>query len=170
MLATVGVAALLALPAYASFDGNLNYDSPSKRHPNLGINVPLVSRRSWKRAAVPFEPSELNFTHGVASGDPYPDSVILWTRIAPSLNSSESDVTVKGPVPLYNHDTEPYVRADPNPVCVNWKIVQTASNTTGNSNITSSSNSTVNSARPVSSGTAYTTGDIDYTVKARDPL
>ena len=161
MLATVGLAALVALPAYASFDGNLNYDSPSKRHPNLGIDVPVVSRRSWKRGAVPYKPSELNFTHGIASGDPYPNSVILWTRIAPSAVSSDSDVTVKGPVPLYNHDTEPYVKADPNPICVDWKIMQAAGNNTTN-------NSTNNSTRPISSGKAYTTGDIDYTVKVRD--
>jgi hypothetical protein len=28
-------------------------------------------------------PSGLGFNHGVASGDPYVDSVILWTRITP---------------------------------------------------------------------------------------
>ena len=28
-------------------------------------------------------PSGLGFSHGVASGDPYPDSVILWTRVTP---------------------------------------------------------------------------------------
>lgn len=28
-------------------------------------------------------PTELRFSHGVASGDPYTDSVILWTRITP---------------------------------------------------------------------------------------
>ncbi|KAI4169681.1 MAG: hypothetical protein LQ343_005503 [Gyalolechia ehrenbergii] len=148
-LANVCLAALLALPACASFHGNLNYDSPSLSHPNLGINVPAVFRRSYKRGAIAFPPSQLNFTHGVASGDPYPDSVIIWTRIAPSLVSSDSNVTVEGPVPLYNHDTETYIQADANPVCVDWKIMQAAGNST----------------MPVSSGTAFTTGDIDYTVK-----
>ncbi|KAL8814739.1 MAG: hypothetical protein Q9223_006057 [Gallowayella weberi] len=149
LLATVGLAVLSALPTTAFYDGNLNYHSPSRRHPNLGIDIPLVSRRSFKRGAIAFKPSELNFTHGVASGDPYPSSVILWTRIAPSLVSSNSDVTVKGPVPLYNHDTETYIKADANPVCVDWSIRQAASNSTVS----------------VSSGRAYTTGDIDYTVK-----
>ncbi|KAL8783705.1 MAG: hypothetical protein Q9213_004444 [Squamulea squamosa] len=150
LLATIGLAALLALPIVAFYDGNLNYNSPSRRHSNLGIDVPLVSRRSSKRGTIAYKPSELNFTHGVASGDPYPNSVILWTRVAPSLASSNSNVTVQGPVPLYNHDTETYIKADPNPICVDWKIRQGARNSTGVS---------------VSSGRAYTTSDIDYTVK-----
>ncbi|KAL8871533.1 MAG: hypothetical protein Q9174_002654 [Haloplaca sp. 1 TL-2023] len=149
MLATVGLALLWAIPGFASFDGNLNYDSPSRRHPNLGISVPIVSRRSYKRDAIAYEPSQLNFTHSVASGDPYPDSVIIWTRIAPSLQSSNSNVTVQGPVPLYNHDTETYIQADANPICVEWKLMPAAGNSTTS----------------VASGTAYTTGDIDYTVK-----
>ncbi|KAL8972884.1 MAG: hypothetical protein Q9197_002580 [Variospora fuerteventurae] len=149
VVAPIGLATLLALPACASFQGNLNYDSPSRRHPNLGINVPIVSLRSHKRGAVAFQPSQLNFTHGVASGDPYSDSIIIWTRLAPSLQSSDSNVTVQGTVPLYNHDIEPYIQADANPVCVDWKVMQAA----GNSNIS------------VASGRAYTTGDIDYTVK-----
>ncbi|KAL9594562.1 MAG: hypothetical protein Q9219_006965 [cf. Caloplaca sp. 3 TL-2023] len=149
VLANICLAALLAILASASFDGNLNYESPSRRHPNLGINVPTVVRRSYKRDAVAFAPSELNFTHGVASGDPYPDSVILWTRLAPSLASSDSNVTVEGPVPLYNHDTETYIQADANPICVNWRVIRKGDNRTA----------------PVSSGTAYTTGDIDYTIK-----
>ncbi|KAL9009930.1 MAG: hypothetical protein Q9173_005084 [Seirophora scorigena] len=164
VLAFVGLATLLVSPAYASFQGNLNYDSPSKRHPNMGINVPVVSHRSHKRGAIAFQPSELNFTHGVASGDPYPDSVIIWTRVAPSLESSDSNVTVQGTVPLYNHDTEPYTQADANPVCVDWKVMQAA----GNSNLSISSGASSNMS--VSSGRAYTTGDIDYTVKVRTLL
>lgn len=163
MLITLGLGAVLALPASASFDGNLNYDSPSRLHPRLGIDVPIVARRSYKRGAIAFLPSQLNFTHGVASGDPYPDSVILWTRIAPSLVASDSNVTVEGTVPLYNHDTEPYIKADANPVCVNWKVTRATGNSTGNS-------TGLNSTAPVASGTAYTTGDIDYTVKARNPV
>ncbi|KAL8772471.1 MAG: hypothetical protein Q9209_002423 [Squamulea sp. 1 TL-2023] len=150
LVATIGLAALLALPIGAFYDGNLNYNSPSRRHVNFGIDVPLVSRRGSKRGIIAYKPSELNFTHGVASGDPYPNSVILWTRIAPSPVSSNSNVTVQGPVPLYNHDTETYIKADANPICVDWRIRQGARNST---------------AVSVSSGRAYTTGDIDYTVK-----
>ncbi|KAK3303351.1 alkaline phosphatase-like protein [Chaetomium strumarium] len=158
LLSVLGIAALSAPLASASFDGNLNYDSPSRRHVNLGIDVPAVSRRSLKRGAVPYKPSELNFTHGIASGDPYPDSVILWTRVAPSLASDLSNVTVEGTVALYNHETEKYIKADPHPICVDWKVWEAASSRrhTGNG---------AGSVRVVSKGTAYTTSDIDYTVK-----
>ncbi|KAI1780031.1 PhoD-like phosphatase-domain-containing protein [Hypoxylon cercidicola] len=138
---------LLATCVTARFDGNLNYASPSRRHSGLGIDVPHVSRRSLKRGAIAYEADELDFTHGVASGDPYPDSVILWTRVAPSLVSDTSNVTVEGPVPLYNHDTETYIKADPSPICVEWTV------------------SPSESQDVVSSGEAYTTSDIDYTVK-----
>ncbi|KAL2176245.1 alkaline phosphatase-like protein [Thermothelomyces heterothallicus CBS 202.75] len=159
ILSTLSLAALSAPLASASFVGNINYLSPSRRHVNLGIDVPAVARRSVKRGAVPYKPSELNFTHGIASGDPYPDSVILWTRVAPSLASDNSNVTVEGTVDLYNHETEMYVKADPNPVCVEWKVWEAQEK---------------GSKRPghggsgkhvVSQGTAYTTSDIDYTVK-----
>lgn len=144
-------AALLAATATATFDGNLNYASPSRRHASLGIDVPLVERRSWKRGNVAYEPSELSFTHGVASGDTWPESVILWTRIAPSNESDESNVTVEGSVPLYDHETERYIKADPNPICVEWKVLKSkCSNVTDN---------------VVTSGKAYTTSDIDFTVK-----
>ncbi|KAI0842132.1 PhoD-like phosphatase-domain-containing protein, partial [Hypoxylon sp. FL0890] len=138
---------LLATLAAATFDGNLNYASPSRRHSGLGVDVPRVSRRSLKRGAIAYRAEELNFTHGVASGDPFPDSVILWTRVAPSLESDTSNVTVEGTVPLYNHDTQTYINADPSPICVEWKVFSNGSEDV------------------VSSGEAYTTSDIDYTVK-----
>lgn len=131
------------------FESNLNYHSPSRRHENLGIDIPAVARRSLKRGAVPYTPEQLNFTHGVASGDPYPDSVILWTRVAPSVNSDTSNVTVSGVVDLYNHETEKYIKADANPICVDWKVW------TLNSTVTA----------PTSQGKAYTTSDIDFTIK-----
>lgn len=145
--------ALLAAGASASFDGNLNYGSPSIRHETLGIDVEYVDRRSWKRGNVAYDPSELHFTHGVASGDPWAESVILWTRIAPSNESDASEVTVSGTAPLYNHETEQYIQADPNPICVEWQILKSkCTNRTGN---------------VVTSGKAYTTSDIDYTVKVQ---
>ncbi|KAL2162128.1 hypothetical protein VTH06DRAFT_7913 [Thermothelomyces fergusii] len=159
ILSTLGLAALSAPLASASFEGNLNYLSPSRRHVNLGIDVPAVARRSMKRGAVPYEPSELSFTHGIASGDPYPDSVILWTRVAPSPASDNSNVTVEGTVDLYNHETEAYIKADPNPICVEWRVWEAEEK---------------GSKRPdhggpgkriASHGTVYTTSDIDYTIK-----
>ncbi|KAI5862150.1 PhoD-like phosphatase-domain-containing protein [Durotheca rogersii] len=147
-LVALGLAAeLLAIHVAATFEGNLNYDSPSRRHAGLGIDVPHVSRRSLKRNAVPYQAEELDFTHGIASGDPYPNSVVLWTRVAPSLASDPSNITVEGPVPMYSHDTEQYIREDPSPICAEWKVTASKSQDV------------------VSSGEAYTTSDIDYTLK-----
>lgn len=142
----------------ASFTGNINYHSPSRRteHANLGLHVDHISRRSLKRGNIAYRSSELSFTHGVASGDPYPDSVILWTRVAPYTESDASNVTVEGTVPVYNHDTETYIEADANPICVEWAVWrETAANSTNESYI----------GPVVSSGMAYTTSDIDFTVK-----
>ncbi|KAF4991861.1 hypothetical protein FDECE_13888 [Fusarium decemcellulare] len=144
-------AGLLATAVTADFDGNLNYASPSRRHARLGINVPLVKRRSMKRGTIPIAPAQLKFTHGVASGDPWPESVILWTRIAPSSKSDESTKVVDGTAPLYNHETERYIKADPNPICLEWNVYD--------------SKPTRLKERSVASGRAYTTSDIDYTVK-----
>jgi alkaline phosphatase D len=67
----------------AKWTNNLNYRSPSEHHPFMGIAIHKVVRRSNYDS--PFDPSQLNFTHGVASGDPYPDSVVLvWLHGAVS--------------------------------------------------------------------------------------
>ncbi|KAF4445469.1 alkaline phosphatase [Fusarium austroafricanum] len=131
----------------ASFDGNINYGSPSPRHTQFGIDVTQVRRRSWKRGNVAFKPDELNFTHGIASGDPWPNSVILWTRIAPSSNSTKNTAPIDGTEPLYSHETKKFVEADPNPICLRWEVFKNGTKSV------------------VSNGTAYTTADIDYTVK-----
>lgn len=149
-LQTAAAAALLLEGATASFDGNLNYASPSRRHARLGIDVSRVEKRSWKRGNVAFKPEELSFTHGVASGDPWPESVILWTRIAPSNKSEDSTAPVDGSAPLFSHETEKFIEADPNPICVEWKVSEGGLNET---------------REAVASGKAYTTSDIDYTVK-----
>jgi alkaline phosphatase D len=137
---------LFASAVTATFDANLNYASPSRRHASLGIDVPKLAKRSLTPRA--WNATELNFTHGVASGDPYPNSVILWTRISPTLKNDESNVTVKGYVPLYNHDTEAYIKASPNPICVEYQVGRDK-----------------NFSSVADHGTAYTTSDIDYTVK-----
>lgn len=136
----------LAIAARADWSGNLNYGSPSHGHPALGISMAKV----MKRQAGPsyMDAGMLNFTHGVASGDPYSDSVILWTRASPNLDNDRSNVTVEGTVPLYNHDTKQYVRASSNPVCVSYAVA------------TDEELSEV-----VTNGRAYTSSDIDYTVK-----
>ncbi len=110
----------LVAPVVAHFPRNLNYGSPSLHHPGLGVSVHRVNKRNDPAQA--YTPAQLNFTHGVASGDPYPDSVILWTRVAPMLDSDRSNVTVEGYVTLYGHETEPYVNASKAPVCVEYAV------------------------------------------------
>ena len=62
----------------ASYATNLNYRSPSHNHPGLGVSIHKVNKRN--AGSAPTDAASLNFTHGVASGDPYPNSVIIWTR------------------------------------------------------------------------------------------
>ena len=192
MLSYILTATTLVVAATASFEGNLNYRSPSLGHPSLGLDVPKIERRQLDHAishphlvpraytekrqsgyassssvssasstsssasaaySLPVSPetfsdSQLNFTHGVASGDPYSDSVILWTRLAPSFGSDRSNVTVSGTVPLYSHDTEQYIRTSSHKVCSRWQI------------------SSDKKFRHIADhGTAYTTSDIDFTIK-----
>jgi alkaline phosphatase D len=118
---------VLAVCTQAFYNSNINYESPSRRHDPLAIDIPKVEKRLvTERKLIPRgTTAELNFTHGVASGDPLSDRVILWTRIAPVNNQSQDS-----------------------PICVHFKV--------------SSSNSMSNA---VSSGTAYTSSDVDYTVK-----
>ena len=93
-----------------------------------------------------YSASQLNFTHGIASGDPYSDSVILWTRIAPMFDSVNDNSTVSGIAPLYGHGAN--LNASTAPVCVQFKVSKSP-----------------NFTHVESSGTAYTSSDIDYTVK-----
>jgi len=201
MLSAAVLSLVLGL-ASASFNGNLNYRSPSLQHPALGIDVPKVYKRTiadnygWGKgnpfinphinpihpgppgspdanpnvdnpnvetnaeatvgdsikpaANSTWSPSQLNFTHGIASGDPYPHSVILWTRVSPMMSNDRSNVTLSGTAALYNHETAAYVAASKNPVCVEWKVY---------------SDSALKNVEDM--GTAYTTSDIDFTVKVR---
>lgn len=145
--------ALLSLSsvALATWTKNLNYRSPSEHHPGMGISLRKVNKRNV--AGSEFSASQLNFTHGVASGDPYPNSVILWTRVSPMMADVDSNATVSGWVPLYNHG--PAINSSfvtTAPICVDYKV----SLTDDFKNVTTS-------------GTAYTSSDIDYTVKVSRP-
>ncbi|KAK5446604.1 hypothetical protein LTS15_009536 [Exophiala xenobiotica] len=135
----------------ASYGANLNYRSPSVNHPSLGISVRKVVKRHDPRST--FAAGSLNFTHGVASGDPYPNSVILWTRCSPTFDDVNNNSTTSGFVPLYNpvpiyNDTDEAKPVSTSPVCLNWKIA---------------SDNKLSSV--VDSGTVYTSSDVDYTVK-----
>lgn len=145
MKAAFSIAAL-AVAAKADWSGNLNYGSPSHAHPALGISMPKVMKRQASPSYM--DSSTLNFTHGVASGDPYSDSVILWTRASPNVDNDNSNVTVEGTVPLYNHDTKQYVRTSSNPVCLSYTV-----------------GTDEELSNVVTEGKAYTSSDIDYTVK-----
>ena len=135
-----------ASAAAASWAGNLNYRSPSEHHPSLGIAIHKVARRG--DPDTPHDPADLKFTHGVASGDPYADSVILWTRAAPTSETDRSNITVTGNVGLFTHENEAFVKQSKNPICVQWRISESEE-----------------FESVVNEGTIYTSSDIDYTVK-----
>lgn len=92
LLSSVGAAA-------ARYAANLNYGSPSAHHPFLGISLYKVVRRH-DTTVRSIDASALNFTHGVASGDPYAESVILWTRISPEYDNDKSNGSPSAPVPI----------------------------------------------------------------------
>lgn len=151
MLLSLPLLALSAATATASYAGNLNYRSPSLHHPSLGISVPKVAKRNDPSAE--FTADKLNFTHGVASGDPYAHSVILWTRCSPQFDDVNDNSTVTGTVPLYNpvpihKDTDEHRPVSKAPVCLQYKVA------------------TDNKFKHVmEKGTVYTSSDVDYTVK-----
>lgn len=67
MLTTL-VCSLLVGGAVASWEGNLNYLSPSLYHRNLGIDLTKVKGRSLeKRDFTEWKTEDLTFTHGIAS-------------------------------------------------------------------------------------------------------
>lgn len=86
----------------------------------------------------------------MASRDPLSDSIILWTRVAPTIENDDSNITVEGNVPLYDHDSKSYVSADPNLVCVEYRI-----------------GTDKKFSKVVDVGKANTTSSIDYRVKVR---
>lgn len=147
MKRTTGVL-LFATGASAFYAGNINYFSPSLHHPSLGISIPKVAARTY--ASSPWKPEQLNFTHGVASGDPYDDSVILWTRAAPTMDNDHSNTTVSGTTGLFSHETEEFVKLSKATVCVDWKIAEDKE-----------------FEMVADEGRVWTSSDIDFTVKVR---
>ncbi|KAJ3147701.1 hypothetical protein HDU86_007876 [Geranomyces michiganensis] len=63
----------------ASAARNLAFDSPIVNHPSLAVKRPTAS--SGKKSLLAADPVDASFQHGVASGDPLSDAVILWTKI-----------------------------------------------------------------------------------------
>jgi alkaline phosphatase D len=64
------------------------------------------------------------------------------------MEHDRSNVTVSGYVPFYSHETERYIKASPNPICIEYRV-----------------GTDRNLSAVVDKGTAYTTSDIDFTVK-----
>ncbi|CBX99519.1 hypothetical protein IAQ61_005227 [Plenodomus lingam] len=130
----------------ASWSNNLNYRSPSNHHAAMGISIHKVVKRNDPASA--YDPANLNFTHGVASGDPYPNSVILWTRVAPQTDNSQSNLTVTGYVPLYDHDNQKYVQISKAPICVEYTVACDK-----------------DLKEVVDTGKVFTSSDVDFTIK-----
>ena len=121
--------ALTLVEAY--YEGNINYNSPSRRHDHFGIDLPKVRNRlnmetTNKLNARATSRPTVNFTHSVASGDPLCDSVILWTRLAPISNTTQLTA----------------------PLCLTYQVSTKS-----------------DCSDTVTSGTVYTSSDVDFTVK-----
>ncbi|KAK4655794.1 hypothetical protein QC762_305530 [Podospora pseudocomata] len=126
----------------ASFENNLAYLSPSRRHASLAVPLAHVQKR---QSGSLYTAAEVNFTHGIASGDPYAHSVILWTRLSPTTDNVASDIVPEGVVPIYGDEgAPPSSRA----ACVEYRIGTDEALT-----------------NVVNSGRAYTSSEVDWTVK-----
>ncbi|KAK2764866.1 hypothetical protein FQN54_008563 [Arachnomyces sp. PD_36] len=150
MLQSVVLLGLLAETAFASYAQNINFRSPSHVHPNLGISIPKVAKRNVEPHGS-IDAASLSFTHGVASGDPYPNSVILWTRCAPEVDNVDDDTPVEGTAGLYNNVPIQDGHATPlskSPVCLNYKVSKDE-----------------DFKKIADKGTVFTSSDVDYTVK-----
>jgi len=64
------------------------------------------------------------------------------------MDNDQSNVTVSGYVPLYDHDNEAYVTHSTAPVCVQYTVASDKAMTT-----------------IIDSSTVYTSSDVDYTIK-----
>ncbi len=77
---------LLALSASAA-QAQAPAQLPGLPRPTAGPGaVVAYARHQAAGAAAPFDPRLRPFYHGVASGDPLPDGVILWTRVTPDVD------------------------------------------------------------------------------------
>ncbi|KAJ3174856.1 hypothetical protein HDU87_006648 [Geranomyces variabilis] len=84
--------AACALPAATTAGpaNNLAFDSPIVNHPYLAVKRPSAPAKQHSFAAAAAAP-DASFHHGVASGDPLSDAVILWTKV--TSNASEVSVS-----------------------------------------------------------------------------
>ena len=64
---------------------------------SLKRNISKVSSQNGENETLPFEERLKPFYHGVASGDPLSDRVIIWTRVTPdeTTGTETTDIPVK---------------------------------------------------------------------------
>ena len=101
-----------------------------------------------KDSILRYHSDALTFTHGIASGDPEANSVILWTRLAPSADDSWTEIHLDGLAPVYDEDEEQGYSDSRKSACVEFEISPTDKFTD-----------------VVDSGRAYTSNLVDFTVK-----
>lgn len=148
LLALTIIGAVAALPDRQ----NLAYVSPSVNHPHLAIPPTRLLRRfadgvenSTERGYPVFKGHEVSFTHGIASGDPGPTSVILWTRLSPVFNVTKVQPTVQS-VPIHKkNQTRPHFQRS---ACVQYRVALD-----------------YEFQHVVDAGQVYTTAEVDYIVK-----
>jgi alkaline phosphatase D len=63
-------------------------ESLKRRRLLQGLGLSALASRSYALKVAP-----ANFTHGVASGDPLTDRIILWTRVLPMTSGRRVEVT-----------------------------------------------------------------------------
>ncbi|KAL5534899.1 hypothetical protein ACEPAF_2989 [Sanghuangporus sanghuang] len=170
MRSAVVVVSCLAVGAFSlanPLDSNLAYKSPFVDHPQFARDIHTIHERHievFKRNLSKRQTTDgtnfvdehyptfygsdlsnspfiwsggINFTHSVASGDPFDTSVLLWTRAVPSPYALN---------PLAPVGTIPDQSV---PVCVSFSVFPNQAL----------------SGRPVFSGQAFTSYDVDFTVK-----
>lgn len=71
-----------------------------------GALTGLVASQWYKRAVAQPKFSAYPFTLGVASGEPFPDSVVLWTRLAPDPLNGGGMISANVPVQWHIADNE----------------------------------------------------------------
>ncbi|ORZ36128.1 PhoD-like phosphatase-domain-containing protein [Catenaria anguillulae PL171] len=74
----------------AHYDSNLVYLSPIVNRPDLAVKLPERKKLAVERGLVKRDGNpagSISFLHGVASGDPQEDRVILWTKVTPAVRS-----------------------------------------------------------------------------------
>ncbi|KIJ34147.1 hypothetical protein M422DRAFT_263800 [Sphaerobolus stellatus SS14] len=154
---------VVALSLGNPLERNLAYRSPFEEHPQFARDTGAIQKRHMqafrKRQTVPAGTfgdehyptfyggdfsntlflwnAGVNFTHAVASGDPLSTSVLLWTRAVPLPSTTPS-----------NPSSTPFLPDQSVPVCVKFEIA------------------TDNAFKHVvDSGNAFTSYDVDFTVK-----